>query len=71
MRPLSRTTSDSRRTDELDRYKQDRAHRKFDAVPAVDLLLDLEDCVVVNGGTVKLTVRIGGDLYEVELTKVV
>lgn len=68
---LTRNTSDGRRVGESDTLMQPRSHRQFGSAPDVSQLRNLEFCLVNDGSTVKVMARLGEDLYEVQLTKVV
>ena len=68
---LTRNTSDARRVSESDTLNQPRSHRRFASPPDVSQLRNFELCLVDDGSTVKIMLRSGDDLYEVQVTKVV
>lgn len=66
---LTAGVTDRRRVQDLEQDYQKRA-RKFAEVPHKNQLREGELCRVVNGAGVFLVWREGGDMYQVEATKV-
>lgn len=67
---LSRHVTDDQRCEEIQKFFQSRQFRRFDSRPDKMQLQDREVCVVDDGSTVELLLRLGADLWTFSGTKV-
>ena len=54
--------------DEIDLHKADKQLRVFSSTPGVKLLQDREQCLIDDGTTISLGVRVGNTVRTVVLT---
>lgn len=65
---LSKNVSMDVTIDEIDLHKADKQLRVFSSTPSVKLLQDREQCLIDDGTTVYLGIRVGNVMRTVQLT---